>query len=122
MNTLPKSERLHGKAAVSALMSKGRWGFTQGLKYCYLQNPPAEEGPASNRMMVSVPKRLFKRAVRRNLLKRRIRESYRTLKHLLPQSGTDILFLYNSREVLEYKDINGQVESILKTIGDEGQL
>ena len=122
MNTLPKSERLHGKAAVSALMSKGRWGFTQGLKYCYLQNPSAEEGPASNRMMVSVPKRLFKRAVRRNLLKRRIRESYRTLKHLLPQSGTDILFLYNSREVLEYKDINGQVESILKTIGDEGQL
>jgi ribonuclease P protein component len=122
MNTLPKSERLHGKATVSALMSKGRWGFTQGLKYCYLKNQPTEGGFSPNRIMVSVPKRLFKRAVRRNLLKRRIRESYRTQKHLLPQSGTDVLFLYNSRDILEYRDINEQVGSILKTIGNEGQL
>lgn len=35
------------------------------------------EGPHPVSMAVSVPKRLFKRAVDRNLLKRRIREAYR---------------------------------------------
>lgn len=39
MLTLPKSERLHGKLKISALMSKGRWGFTPGLKYCFLKSP-----------------------------------------------------------------------------------
>jgi ribonuclease P protein component len=35
------------------------------------------EGPCPVSMAVSVPKRLFKKAVDRNLLKRRIREAYR---------------------------------------------
>ena len=120
MNTLPKSERLKGKAKVSALMSRGRWGFTQSMKYCYLLN--AEAGEEPNRIMVSVPKRFFKRAVKRNLLKRRMREAYRTRKDILPPSGTDILFLYNSHEISGYEAVCSQVESILKRIGDERQL
>ena len=120
MNTLPKSERVSGKAAVSALMSKGRWGFARGLKYCYLRNE--DDGAAVNRIMVSVPKRLFKRAVKRNLLKRRLRESYRTQKHLLPPSGIDLLLLYNSQEMMDYPSIACEVEGILKKIGYEGQL
>lgn len=119
MNTLPKSERLSGKVSVSALMSKGRWGFTSGLKYCYLTPPDAEGSP--NRIMVSVPKRLFKRAVRRNLLKRRLREAYRTRKELLPPSGTSISFIYNTPEILDFQSIAGQVESILRKIGNERQ-
>ena len=35
------------------------------------------KGPCPVSMAVSVPKRLFKKAVDRNLLKRRIREAYR---------------------------------------------
>ena len=120
MNTLPKSERVCGKTSVSALMSKGRWGYTQGLKYCYLRREGDGDGPAANRVMVSVPKRFFKRAVKRNLLKRRLREAYRTRKELLPQGGTDILLLYNCGEVMDFTEICGQVENILKIIGDEG--
>ena len=119
MDTLPKSERLKGKTAVSALMSKGRWGFSRGLKYCYLRNEPSE---GANRMMVSVPKRLFKRAVKRNLLKRRMREAYRTQKSLLPPCGTDMMFLYNSQEVMDLASIQEQIGLILKKINDEGQL
>lgn len=119
MDTLPKSERLRGKAAVSALMSKGRWGFSRGLKYCYLRND-SPEGP--NRIMVSVPKRLFKRAVKRNLLKRRMREAYRTQKSFLEPSSTDILFLYNSKEINDFQTIKEEVAEILKKVADERQL
>ena len=119
MDTLPKSERLRGKAAVSALMSKGRWGLTGTLKYCYLRNEPTE---GVNRIMVSVPKRFFKRAVKRNLLKRRLREAYRTQKSLLSPAAIDLMFQYNSKEISDFQTIHDEVASILGKIADEGQL
>jgi len=66
--------------------------------------------------MVAVPKRHFKRAVRRNLLKRRIREAYRTQKNLLQNSPADILFFYNSTEVLDFGTIRNDVGKILRSI------
>ncbi len=115
MLTLPKSERLHGKLKISALMSKGRWGFTPGLKYCFLKSPDPSK---PNNIIVSVPKRLFKRAVKRNLLKRRLREAYRTQKGLLPPEGYSILFLYNTKEVLDYAAVREQVGAILQKIAE----
>lgn len=116
MDTLPKSERICGKTTVSTLVGKGRWGVVPGMKYCYLSGNVPEGADTRNRMMVSVPKRFFKRAVKRNLLKRRIREAYRTSKHLLPQDGTSIMFLYNTKEVLDYQSIRERIENILKVI------
>jgi ribonuclease P protein component len=124
MFSLPKTERLRGKTTVSALMTKGRWGFTSDLKYCYLRHRSLRSGEdveVPNRILVSVPKRLFKHAVKRNLLKRRLREAYRTRKALLKPSGTDILFLYNSKEIRDYSALRGQIEHILTSISDEGQ-
>lgn len=70
--------------------------------------------------MVSVPKRCFKRAVKRNLLKRRIREAYRLNKQLLPVSmpdgGTDILFIYSTKEVLDFSAVQEAVTSSLTAV------
>ena len=120
MFTLPKSERLHGKSKISALMSRGRWGFTSGLKYCFLKEEDANDGIPSqaNSIIVSVPKRLFKRAVKRNLLKRRLREAYRTQKDILPPKGYSILFLYNTKKVLEYSALREQVASVLQKLAE----
>lgn len=112
-NTLTKEERLCGKTNVSTLISGGRWGGTEHLKYCWLGGH--EDSP--NRILVSVPKKFFKRAVKRNLLKRRIREAYRTRKDLLQASGVDVLFQYNYPEVLPYGTICEEIETILSKIG-----
>lgn len=112
--TLPKSERLSGKTAIGALMKKGRWGVSGCLRYCVL----APGGAEANRVMVSVSKRNFKRAVRRNLLKRRLRESYRTQKELLAGAGPlDLLLVYNSKEILDYQVIRQDVAEILSALG-----
>lgn len=112
-HTLPKEERLCGKTSISRLMSKGRWGGTEHLKYCFVRRP---EG-GCNRLMVSVPKKLFKRAVKRNLLKRRLRESYRLRKFMLKDCEVDMMLLYNCPEVLDSKVIATEVEEILVRIG-----
>ena len=112
-NTLPKKERLCGKTAISKLLAKGKHGSVPGLRYLCLYGTEAEV----TRMMVSVPKKSFKRAVKRNLLKRRIRESWRKQKHLLAVEGNlDILFMYSVKEVLPYEDIHAAVGQIIENI------
>ena len=65
--------------------------------------------------MVSVPKRHFKRAVKRNLLKRRIREAYRLQKELLP-AGFDLMFVFSAAEVADFAVIRDEVAELLKRI------
>ncbi|MBQ6291706.1 MAG: ribonuclease P protein component [Bacteroidales bacterium] len=111
--TLSKRERLSGKTAIGTLMKKGRWGSAGSLKYCVM-TPGGDE---VTRIMVSVSKRNFKRAVKRNLLKRRLRESYRTQKELLCGAGpVDLLFVYNSKEIIDYATIREDVAQILRSI------
>ena len=112
-NTLPKQERLCGKTAIGQLIAKGKHGNVPGLKFLYL----TDTGTESNRIMVSVPKKMFKRAVKRNLLKRRIRESWRKQKHsLLTDGGTDILFIYPMKEIQTYEQIYACVGQIIEKI------
>jgi len=106
---LPKTERLSGATAVAALLEHGKH-FQAGCLRCKYM-PRADEGPS--RIVVSVPKRSFKRAVKRNLLKRRIRESYRRQKGLLVQPW-DLLIVYTSREVLPYEAIFADMTEMLR--------
>ena len=77
----------------------------------------ADNGADCNRIMVSVPKKLFKRAVKRNLLKRRIRESWRRQKHdLNVQQSVDILFIYPKKEIQTYLQIYAAVGEIIDKI------
>lgn len=112
-NTLTKKERLCGKTSISMLLAKGRHGNVPGLRFCCL----AGSGSGTNRIMVSVPKKLFKRAVKRNLLKRRLRESYRKLKHeLRPDSDIDLLITYSTKEILPYDVIYDAVGQVIAKV------
>lgn len=111
-HTLPKEEIISGTTAITALMKGGKWNSSGDLRYCVLHRNVDE----CNRIMVSVPKRNFKRAVKRNLLKRRLREAYRLQKELLTCRGTDILLVYSSKIVAEFDDIRNQIAKILTEI------
>ena len=113
INTLPKKERLCGKTGISMLLAKGKHGNVSGMRYLFLKSTGKEQ----NRIMVSVPKKLFKRAVKRNLLKRRIRESYRKQKHSLTiEGGMDVLFMYSTKEIMSYGQIYDAVGQIIEKI------
>ena len=111
-HTLTKEERLCGKTTVSALISSGKWGTTPHLRFCW----SAGHDTGLNRLMVSVPKKFFKRAVKRNLLKRRMREAYRLQKELLGATGIDLLLAYSHPEVADFATLYAEVTEILGRI------
>ena len=114
--TLGKEERLSCKNDLDRLFSEGRYGTARNLRYCYR----CGNGLSFNRIVVSVPKKCFKRAVKRNLLKRRIREAYRLNKYRLEASkegGTDMLYIYRTKEAAAFADIQSDIISILENIG-----
>lgn len=127
-HTLRKAERLCGKKDISRLFSEGKWGVCGHLRYCWTQREAAEEGSDEdsgeslcreglpNRMLVSVSKKFFKRAVKRNLLKRRMREAYRLQKGLLGCDGVDFLLAWSSKEVGDWPTVRDEVATALARI------
>lgn len=112
-STFPKKEKLCGKTSIGKLLSKGKHGSVPGLRFLYMTNTGAD----TNRIMISVPKKMFKRAVKRNLLKRRIRECWRKQKHaLISTDGTDILFIYPTKDVQTYEQIYSCIGQIIEKI------
>ena len=83
------------------------------MRYLVRKNTGCEHA----RILVSVPKKIFKRAVKRNLCKRRIREAWRKQKHMLTcENGVDILFMYSSKEILDYQTIYTAIGQIIDKI------
>ena len=118
--SFPKAEKLCGKREIAALLTHGRRGGSGCLRYCFLPNTLEY-----SRILVSVPKKHFKRAVKRNLLKRRIREAFRLQKDMLQDglpSRYDILFTYVDNEIADYGTIRAAVAAILSEIRRQGTV
>ena len=84
-NTFPKAERLCNYHRVNKLFREAKVLKKYPLKLLYT---PIEGSTQPTQLLISVPKRLMKKAVDRNRMKRLIRESYRHQKVLLSTKRT----------------------------------
>ncbi|MGW8122955.1 ribonuclease P protein component [Roseivirga echinicomitans] len=112
----PKEERLHSKKLIQELFEKGSSFYLYPFKVMYL--PYAPEIPA-HQLLVSVAKRRFKNAVDRNLIKRRIKETYRLNKHMLlkadgqPLTPLLIGLVYTGKEIHDTKMIDFRMKKLI---------
>lgn len=115
--TLSHTERLRTLGAIRRLFTEGESGFVYPFRYLWYAE--ADTQP-SVEVLFSVPKKYHKRANKRNLLRRRTKESYRLQKEVLTlHVGTrnlDVALIYSAREVLPSKKINHAVHRILESI------
>ena len=81
--TFSKAERLCSKKLIERLFSGGNKSFPAfPLRVVYMPLS-ADESEADVTILISVPKKRFKHAVKRNHVKRQVREAYRQNKHIL---------------------------------------
>ena len=147
-HTLSKTERLKSYKRIRILFAQGQKfkvfplvvyfllrveeveGVEGGLERLREVNPVerVEVVEGLLQMGVSVGKRHFKRAVDRNLLKRRIREAYRKQKHELKETLTasgismDIFFVYSNARISDYAEIETAMASALSILSDKLKL
>ena len=121
-NTLCKEERLHGRDAVEKLFkdagSRSMVAFP--VRVVYVLAPPQADTCVNTRMLVSVPKRQFKRAVKRNRVKRQVREAYRKHKHGLIEAVSRIgeqhlslAFVWLDSKLYDTSVVEKKVEKLL---------
>lgn len=109
----PKESKLKSRIDIQNLFESGQSIQENNIKILFLQN-----NKPNNQIAFTVPKRNFKLAVDRNLLKRRMRESYR-LNQLSLNNITnkyDIIFIYLGKKTTIYEKINHNVMGILNQL------
>ena len=123
VNTLHKVERLDKKKIIEKMFAGGSRSFSVfPLRVVYL---PVEELEADASILITVSKRRFKRAVKRNRVKRQIREAYRVNKHELLNILVErkcrlaIAFIYLSDQLVESSIIEDRMRIALVRITEK---
>lgn len=115
--SLPRQERLRSFGAIRHLFEEGKSGFVHPLRYVW--RAENDELP-SVEVLFSVPKKFQKRANKRNLQRRRMKEAYRLNKPAFERNGNpvavDLALIYSSKEILPYRVIEHAVQKILEQI------
>ena len=117
MQTFSRDERLSGQKIIEKLFSEGKSFTVFPFRIIWLKSTFESNFPAQ--IMISVSKKKFKRAVDRNLIKRRIREAYRKNKPEIyaylnrQQVQCAICLIYNTEKILDYTEIEQKIKLLL---------
>jgi len=121
MLSFPKHSKLCGQERIARLYKEGKRFTAWPLRVTY-QRLSTEDGISDQptQVLVWAPKSLFKRAVKRNHLRRLMREAYRLHQDLLPaDSGFIIAFNYIDKEEQPFAVIEKAIVKALKKIAEK---
>lgn len=113
--TFPRQEKLKSKKLIEKLFDEGSSVTSYPIKLIYL--PAAFPLEVSTQAGVTVPKKNFKSAVKRNRIKRLMRESYRLNKGVVfnnSEGSFAFLFLYLGKELPEFHQVEASMKAVLE--------
>ena len=122
-NSFPKAEHLCGEKRIARLYTQGEAFMAFPFRVVFRIEQKKDLATAS--VMVSVPKKRFKRAVKRNRLKRLLREAYRLNKHALidlldeKKLQVHVAFNYVSDEELDFVTVEKKMKAALQKLMDK---
>jgi ribonuclease P protein component len=118
-NTFVKKERLCSKKQIAGLFESGKSVMAFPVRVQYILVP--ETDSYKSKVLFSVPKKKFKRAVKRNLIRRRMREAYRlnkiAINAVIPENMQLIMaFIYVDAIVNDYLAIEKGVKKAFEKL------
>lgn len=120
-----KEERIHKRKDIQELFEKGSSFYLYPFKVFWALQADVN----LNQVLVSVSTRNFKKAVDRNLLKRRMREAYRLNKRKLSGRPVRLAFVFTAKEIMPFREIEskiilifGKVEQLTRSTKNEDML
>ncbi len=124
--TFSKSERLCSKILVEKMFAGGcsRSFSVFPLRVVFME-VKEQESPVS--ILISVPKKRFKRAVKRNYVKRQVREGYRKNKGIVfdmlesKDYKLAISFIYLSDELISTQEMEAKIKILLARIVEKSK-
>lgn len=116
----PKSQKLCGETTIDRLFREGT-GFSRfPIRVVYIINNERRAGEHPLRMMVSVGKKRFKRANKRNRVKRLVREAWRHHKDKLQTAletagvqGMHVAIVFLANELPTYDAVDSAVAKVI---------
>lgn len=118
----PKTERLKSRKSIAELFDSGKSIYIYPVKILFIPQQEGNEQRPSVKCGVSVAKRKHKKAVKRNLLKRRLREAYRLNKkeiHDIARAkniALNIFIIYIAEDIESYSRIKNSIVACLRRI------
>ncbi|MFN8241364.1 MAG: ribonuclease P protein component [Bacteroidales bacterium] len=115
-----KEERLCSRKAIEQLFSDGNSIYMPSFQVIWQYTLEPYNYPA--RLAISVPKKYFRKAVKRNLIRRRIKEVYRKNKHelydQLNQTGKMINFMiiFKENSIPDYPSFETSIRDLLSRL------
>lgn len=127
--SLPQAERINSKKQIDRLFRGGgsKAMTVAPLRVVYMTGERGEnDREPQAQMMVSVPKRYFKRAVKRNRIKRMVREAYRLNKHILdnalannPERNVAMCFIWTADRLLDTARVEERMVGLLTRMAEK---
>ena len=123
--TLGNEERITSRKLIDMLFNGGqsRSMVAFPLRLVYMEKEREGACPPAQ-LLVSVPKRCFKRAVKRNRVKRQVREAFRHHKHLIGDAlAADrqlaLAFIWLEDRLYDSTEVEQRVVSLLERLAEK---